>query len=88
VRTGDRGLAAGKLEAGRTERFTSQVVPPFGADHLVALTMPGPMSGPVSLLKLANGTKDLAPLADDLRVLLDNQSFGLDWVGLYTRERE
>lgn len=88
VRAGDRGLAAGRLRPGRTERFTSRVVPPFGADHLVALSMSGPMPGPVSLLKLANGTRELAPLADDLGVLLDGQPFGLDWVGLYTRAKE
>jgi len=88
VRASGRGLSVGKLRPGRTERFKSKVVPPFGADHLIALTTPAPMPGLVSLLKLANGTRDLENLARDLRVLLDGQSFGLDWVGLYTSEKE
>jgi putative methionine-R-sulfoxide reductase with GAF domain len=46
------------------------------------------MPGLVSLVKLANGTTDLENLAKDLRVLLKGQPFGLDWVGLYTREKE
>ncbi|WP_298813280.1 caspase family protein [uncultured Roseibium sp.] len=88
VRSGGRGLAAGKLRLERTERFTSQVVPPLGADHLIALSSPTPMPGLVSLIKLANGTADLENLAKDFRVLLDGQQFGLDWVGLYTREKD
>lgn len=88
VRSGGRGLPAGKLRLERTERFTSQVVPPFGADHLIVLSSPSPMPGLVSLVKLANGTTDLENLAKDLRVLLKGQPFGLDWVGLYTREKE
>lgn len=88
VRTSGRGLSAGKVRPGRTERFKSRVVPPFGADHLVVLTTAAPMPALVSLLKLANGTTDLEELAGDLQVLLKGQPFGLDWVGLYTSEKE
>ncbi|WP_417710009.1 caspase family protein [Roseibium aggregatum] len=87
VRRGKRGLAAGKLRPGRTDSFRSAVIPPFGADHLVAITTPSPLPDLVDAVQDAQENNDLAALAKELQYILNGQPFGLDWVGLYTREK-
>ncbi|WP_297835601.1 caspase family protein [uncultured Roseibium sp.] len=87
VRRGKRGLAAGKLRPGRTDSFRSAVIPPFGADHLIAITTPSPMPDLVDAVQDAQQNNDLAALAKEIGHTLDGQSFGLDWVGLYTRAK-
>ena len=87
VRRGKRGLAAGKLRPGQTDSFRSAVIPPFGADHLIAITTPSPMPDLVDAVQDAQQNNDLAALAKEIGHTLDGQSFGLDWVGLYTRAK-
>ncbi|MEE4015090.1 caspase family protein [Roseibium sp. FZY0029] len=87
VRRGKRGLAAGKLRPGRTDSFRSAVIPPFGADHLIAITTPSPLPDLVDAVQDAQQNNDLAALAEELKHTLNGQPFGLDWVGLYTRAK-
>lgn len=88
VRKGGSGLASGRLRAGRTEKFRSEVIAPFGADHLIAITTGRFEPGLVDAVKTAESTGDLAALAQDFGDVLKGQSFGLDWVGLYSRKGE
>lgn len=87
VRSGGRGLAAGKLRPNAEEKFRSEVIPPFGADHLVAITSDGYRSDLVDTVKTAEADGDLGALVADLGSILKDKTVALDWVGLYSRAK-
>lgn len=87
VRGGGKGLAAGKLLANREEKFRSKVIPPFGADHLVAITSDSYRSDIVDAVKTAEASGDLTALVADLGSILKDKTVALDWVGLYSRAK-
>ena len=84
--TGDDFLS-GRLPIGRRMRFRAPVMPPFGADHLVAITTPVDLPDLDDSISANNDKRNAAELADRLTAILEGQEFGMDWIGIYTRSR-
>lgn len=78
-------LYAGRLQVGRPVEERVKVVPPFGADHLVAITTEAEVPELVDAVFTANGKREAADLAHEVMRVLRGREFGIDWVGLYTR---
>ena len=78
-------LYAGKLAIGRSEALRVVVVPPFGADHLVAVTTKAELPELADAVFAADGERRAADLAQDLMRILQGREFGIDWVGIYTQ---
>ena len=85
-RTGDDFLA-GQLPIGRRMRFRAPVMPPFGADHLVAITTPVDLPELDDAVFANKDTRNAAALASRLAATLEGQEFGMDWIGIYTQPR-
>ncbi len=79
------GLHGGKLQIGKTQKFAAAVVPPFGADHLIGLTTHSDSPELDSAVLEWNGEWLREGLAMELVSMLRKRTFGVDWVGLYTR---
>lgn len=78
-------LFAGRLRIGQRTGLRLEVVPPFGADHLVAITTEAEIPELADAVFAADGKRDVADLAQDLARILHGTVFGIDWVGLYTQ---
>ena len=85
-RTGD-GILAGRLPIGRRMSFRSPVIPPFGADHLVAITTPDDLPGLDEAVRANDGKRNAVELAGRLAEILAGREFGMDWIGIYTQAR-
>ena len=75
-----------RLGAGRPRKFAARVMEPFGADHLVAVTTAGAAGEVFNAVDASHGRRDGALLARDLARILSGAEFGVNWVGLYTKE--
>ena len=80
-------LFAGRLRIGRPAGERLEVVPPFGADHFVAITTEVEIPELGDAVFAADGRREAADLAEDLMRILHGKEFGIDWVGVYTRPR-
>ena len=78
-------LYAGRLHIGRPVGERLAVIPPFGADHLVAITTEVDVPELSDAVFAADGRREAAELARDLMEVLHGREFGIDWVGVYTR---
>ena len=78
-------LYAGRLRIGQPVGERLAVVPPFGADHLVAITTEVEVPELADAVFAADGRREAAELARDLMTILHGKEFGIDWVGIYTR---
>ena len=85
VRGAASELYAGRLRIGQPASETLTVVPPFGADHLVAVTTRVDLPGLAAAVFAADGRRAAADLAQDLMEVLHGQEFGVDRVGIFTR---
>lgn len=65
-------------------RLDFTAVPPFGADHLIAISSPVPLDGLRRELAALDGTRDLPALAGKLRGELDGKPYALGVQGLFT----
>ena len=74
----------GELDLERTFEFDLKVSPPFGADHLVALTAPRGMKGLHDDLLGIDGTKSAGRLREIIARHLRTEDFQLGYVGLFT----
>ena len=83
-RTGTDFLA-GQLPIGRRMRFRAPVMPPFGADHLVAVTTPVDLPELDDAVFASKDTRNAAALASRLAATLQGREFGMDWIGIFTR---
>ena len=83
-RTGD-DLFAGRLPIGQRMRFRAPVEPPFGADHLVAITTREDLPGIDEAVSASHGKRNAAVLAERMVAILQGKEFGMDWIGVYTR---
>ena len=87
VRSARSALYAGRLRIGRPANETLKVVPPFGADHLVAITARADLPGLADAVFAVDGRRQAADLAQDLMEILHGQEFGTDRVGIFTQPR-
>ena len=85
TRPGQPGLVGGELRIGRVERESVRVIPPFGADHLVAITTKTELPDLGDAVFGRDGKRLAVDLALELGEMLHGQEFGINWVGLYTR---
>ena len=85
-RTGD-DLLAGRLPIGQRMSFRAPVIPPFGADHLVAITTPVDLPALDDAVFESKDKRNAAELASRLAATLEGQEFGMDWIGIYTQPR-
>ncbi|MEM8646410.1 MAG: caspase family protein [Pseudomonadota bacterium] len=74
----------GKLREGQALRFPLKVVPPFGADHLVALSVPAANAELIKGLKRLNNRKAAGKLRTVMRAALENKTFQLGFTGIFT----
>ena len=74
----------GPVEPGRTFSFKLKVSPPFGADHLVALTSPQPMSALHKEILSLDGKKAAGLLRSVIATHLKGAAYQLGSVGLFT----
>ncbi|MEM7429762.1 MAG: caspase family protein [Pseudomonadota bacterium] len=77
----------GQLVPGETLEFPLKVVPPFGADHLIALSAPRVNHALIDALNSLNGRKAAGEGRVLIRELLKGETFQLGQVGLFTTER-
>ena len=80
------GLAGGRLRIGEQHRERVRVIPPFGSDHLVAVTTKADLPEFDDAVFAMDGERVALELAEELKSMLESQEFGIDWVGLYTRQ--
>ena len=74
----------GTLSLNKTFEFELKVSPPFGADHLVALTSPRGMKGLHLDFLAIDGTKSAGRLREIIAKHLRAEEFQLGYVGLFT----
>ena len=65
-------------------RFPLKVVPPFGADHLVALSAPALNTELIKGLKRLDNRKAAGKLRTVLRAALEGRTFQLGYTGIFT----
>ena len=83
-RTGD-DLFAGRLQIGQRMKFRAPVEPPFGADHLVAITTREDLPELDDAVSANNGKRNAVVLAERMVAILQGKEFGMDWIGIYTQ---
>ncbi|MCT4655143.1 MAG: caspase family protein [Cohaesibacter sp.] len=81
------GIAAGLISPGMVETFSSPIIPPFGSDHVIAISSLQPIASLQAWLREHNNQRAAADLLTRWDDLLGAQAYGLDWVGLYSTER-
>ncbi len=81
--TGD-ALYSGRLSPGRAYELPLRVTPPFGADHLVALTSPQRLRELERLLERFDQKRQAQALRRHLPVVLAKERFSMGTLGLYT----
>ena len=79
------GNVIGELPLGRALTDRVQVIPPFGADHLVAVTTPDALPALGEALFAVHGRREAAVLGAEMAALLQGREFGVSWVGVYTQ---
>ncbi|MCY3877519.1 MAG: caspase family protein [Rhodobacteraceae bacterium] len=85
--SGGNDLFSGRLTPGQRTRFSAPVMPPFGADNLVAITTPREFTDLRQLISALNGQRSASVLAEELSRLLPTTGFGMESVGLFTQAR-
>ena len=85
VRQTGTDLFAGRLDVDRRFRFRAPVQPPYGSDHLVAITSPMDFPELHELIAINSGKRNATIVADELAAMLSGEEFGMDWVGVYTQ---
>ncbi|WP_316862340.1 caspase family protein [uncultured Cohaesibacter sp.] len=78
-------LASGHLAPTVPTGFTAPIIPPFGADHLLAVTSAKRADQIMAALPELNQTRDISKLAQLLKTQIETHQTGIDWVGLYTK---
>ena len=87
VRQAGNDLFAGRVDIGRRFRFRAPVEPPFGADHLVAITTAVDLPELDAVISANNGRRSAAVLAEQLATILEGREFGIDWIGIFTQRK-
>lgn len=77
-------LYSGDLPAGRPFEFPVRVTPPYGADHLVALTSQNGLPRLELVLARLNGKRSAAELRRELAGALKGVKYRLGTVGMFT----
>ena len=83
----ESGGAGTRLRAGQPLEFPARVQEPFGADHLVAITMAEASRDLIDAIVASHGKREGVFLAQELAGILRDGEFGVSRIGLFTRAR-
>ena len=81
----ETGLEGGRLTVGKPQEREVKVMPPFGADHLVAITSAVDVPDLDAAVSINDGKRHAIQLSRELGQILQRGKFGITVVALYTK---